>query len=81
MAIKKNKDGSNKTLTQLLFDGLADCLGFAGGAFLCYWIGKLMGFDMAVAGNTSSTGIITIVIILIFGGVGLKLARRLRSQS
>lgn len=81
MAIKKNKDGSDKTLTQLLYDGLADCIGFAGGAFLCYWVGKLFGFDMAMAGNTSSVGIITVVVILICGGAGLKLARRLRSQS
>ena len=81
MAIKKNKDGSDKTLTQLLYDGLADCIGFAGGAFLCYWVGKLLGFDMAMAGNTSSAGIITVVVILICGGAGLKLARRLRSQT
>lgn len=81
MAIKKNQDGSDKTLSQLLYDGLADFVGFAGGAFLCYWVGKILGFDMAVAGNTSSAGIITIVIILICGGTGLKLARRLRSQS
>lgn len=81
MAIKKNKDGSDKTLKQLLFDGLADCTGFAGGAFLCYWVGKLLGFDMAMAGNTSSAGIITIVVMLIFGGAGLKLARHLRSES
>ncbi len=81
MGIKKNKDGSDKTLSQLLFDGLADFVGFAGGAFLCYWVGKILGFDMAMAGNTSSAGIITIVIILICGGTGLKLARRLRSQT
>lgn len=81
MAIKRNSDGSDKTLTQLLFDGLADFIGFAGGAFLCYWVGKLLGFDMAVAGNTSSVGIITIMIVLICGGAGLKLARQLRSQS
>lgn len=81
MATKKNKDGSDKILTQLLYDGLADCVGFAGGAFLCYWVGKFLGFDMAVAGNTSSAGIITIAIILICGSVGLKLARHLRSQS
>ena len=81
MAIKKNQDGSDKTLSQLLYDGLADFVGFAGGAFLCYWVGKILGFDMAMAGNTSSAGIITIVIILICGGTGLKLARRLRSQT
>ena len=78
MAIKKNKDGSDKTIKQLLFDGLADCVGFAGGAFLCYWLGTLLGFDMAVAGNTSNAGIIGVVVMLIGGGLGLKIARYLR---
>jgi hypothetical protein len=78
MPIKKNKDGSDKTLKQLLFDGLADFLGFAGGAFLCYWIGTLLSFNMAVAGNTSNAGIIGVVVMLIGGGLGLKIARHLR---
>ena len=78
MPIKKNKDGSDKTLKQLLFDGLADCVGFAGGAFLCYWIGTLLSFNMAVAGNTSNAGIIGVVVMLIGGGFGLKIARQLR---
>ncbi len=74
----KNKDGSEKTLKQLLFDGLTDFIGFAGGAFLCYWVGTLLGFDMAVAGNTSNVGIVSVVVMLIGGGLGLKIARRLR---
>lgn len=79
MAIK-NKDGSEKPLKQLLSEGLADCIGFAGGAFLCYWIGTLMGFDMAVAGNTSNVGIISVVLMLIGGGLGLKIARQLMAR-
>ena len=78
MATKKNKDGSDKTLKQLLVEGLTDCIGFAGGAFLCYWVGTLLGFDMAMAGNTSNAGIISVVVMLIFGGLGLKLARSRR---
>ena len=74
----KNKDGSEKTLKQLLFEGLTDFIGFAGGAFLCYWLGTLLGFDMAVAGNTSNAGIIGVVVMLIAGGLGLKIARQLR---
>jgi hypothetical protein len=74
----KNKDGSEKTLKQLLFEGLTDFIGFAGGAFLCYWVGSFLGFDMAVAGNTSNVGIISVVIMLIGGGLGLKIARYLR---
>ena len=78
MAIKKNKDGSDKTLQQLLVDGLTDCIGFAGGAFLCYWVGTLLGFNMDVAGNTSNAGIISVVVMLICGGMGLKFARSRR---
>jgi hypothetical protein len=74
----KNSDGSEKTLKQLFFEGLTDFIGFAGGAFLCYWVGTLLGFDMAVAGNTSNVGIVSVVLMLIGGGVGLKIARQLR---
>ena len=74
----KNNDGSEKTLKQLLFEGLTDFLGFAAGAFLCYWLGTLLGFNMAVAGNTSNAGIIGVVVMLIGGGLGLKIARWLR---
>ena len=74
----KNSDGSPKTLQQLLVEGLTDFIGFAGGAFLCYWVGTLLGFDMAVAGNTSNAGIIGVVLMLLGGGLGLKLARRYR---
>ena len=74
----KNKDGSEKTLKQLLFEGLTDFIGFAGGAFLCYWLGTLLGFNMAVAGNTSNAGIIGVIVMLLGGGLGLKIARRLR---
>lgn len=76
----KNKDGSEKTLNQLLSEGLADCIGFAGGAFLCYWLGTLLGFDMAVAGNTSNVGIVSVVLMLIGGGLGLKIARQLMTR-
>ena len=74
----KNKDGSAKTLKQLLIEGLTDFMGFAAGAFLCYWLGTLLGFNMAVAGNTSNAGIIGVVVMLIGGGLGLKITRRLR---
>ena len=77
MAVK-NKDGSEKTLKQLLFEGLTDFMGFATGAFLCYWLGTFLGFNMAVAGNTSNAGIIGVVVMLVGGGLGLKIARRLR---
>lgn len=72
---------SDKTLKQLLFEGFTDALGFTGGAFLCFWAGTLLGFNMAVAGNTSTTGIVSVVLMLLGGGLGLKLARRLRKPS
>jgi hypothetical protein len=74
----KNRDGSDKTMKQLLREGLSDAMGFLGGALLCYWLGTLFGFDMAVAGNTSSAGIVSVFFMLLGGGAGLKLARRLR---
>jgi hypothetical protein len=76
----KNRDGSSKTLKQLLAEGLTDFMGFAGGAFLCYWVGTLLGFDMAVAGNTSNVGIVSVVLMLIGGGVGMKIARQLMAR-
>lgn len=76
----KNKDGSEKTLKQLLFEGLTDFMGFAAGAFLCYWLGTLLGFNMAVAGNTSNVGIVSVVLMLIGGGIGLKIARQLMTR-
>lgn len=76
----KNKDGSEKTLKQLLVEGLTDFLGFTGGAFLSYWAGTLLGFNMAVAGNTSNAGIVSVALMLLFGALGLKFARRLRRQ-
>lgn len=72
---------SDKTLKQLLFEGLTDAIGFIGGALICYWAGTLLGFNMAVAGNTSTTGIVSVVIMLLGGGLGLHLARRLRKPS
>lgn len=76
----KNKDGSDKTMQQLLTEGLTDFIGFAGGAFLCYWIGTFLGFDMAVAGNTSNAGIFSAFALLLCGGLGLKTARHLRTK-
>ncbi len=69
---------SDKTLKQLLYEGLTDAIGFMGGAFLCYWVGTLLGFNMAVAGNTSTTGIVSVVVMLLCGGLGLKLAQSRR---
>jgi len=47
----KNKDGSEKSLKQLLFEGLTDFIGFAGGAFLCYWLGIVGVVVMLIGGG------------------------------
>ena len=67
----KNKDGSDKTMQQLLTEGLTDFIGFAG---------TFLGFDMAVAGNTSNAGIFSAFALLVCGGLGLKTARYLRKK-
>ena len=75
--VTKNSD---KTIKQLLIEGLSDAFGFVMGFFACYGVGTLLGFDMNVAGNTSTTGILLVGAMLICGGSGLKLARIWRNK-
>lgn len=61
----------------LLFDGLADAVGFVGGSLLAFWLGRLLGFDIFDAGYSNST-IFGIVLVGLGGGIGLQVARRTR---
>ena len=65
--------------TSLLFEGLSDAVGFAGGALLGFWIGRLLGLDIFVDGYSNSS-IAGIVLVGLGGGLGLQLARRWRSR-
>jgi len=56
-------------------EGLADAVGFVGGALLGFWLGRLLGLDIFSQGyNNASIG--GIVLVGLGGGLGLQLARR-----
>jgi hypothetical protein len=62
----------------LLMDGLADAVGFIGGSLLAFWLGRLFGLNIFDAGYSNST-IFGIVLVGLGGGLGLQIARRVRS--
>ncbi|HSV34911.1 MAG TPA: hypothetical protein VLI46_05110 [Ramlibacter sp.] len=64
-------------MNALLLEGLADAIGFIGGALLGYWLGLAFGLDIFDAGYGSAS-IAGIVLVGLGGGIGLQLARRWR---
>ena len=56
-------------------EGLADAIGFVGGALLGFWLGRLLGLDIFSPGYDSAS-IGGIVLVGVGGGLGLQLARR-----
>jgi len=58
-----------------LLEGLADAVGFVGGALIGFWIGQLLGWNIFASGygNESIGGI---VLVGLGGGLGLQLSRR-----
>ncbi|MBU4423226.1 MAG: hypothetical protein KKG12_05595 [Gammaproteobacteria bacterium] len=66
-------DGTNDT-RQLLVNGLADAIGFVGGALLGFWLGQLLGFDIFAPGYGTGS-LIGIALVGIGGGLGLHAAR------
>ncbi len=62
----------------LLMDGLADAVGFVGGSLLAFWLARLLGLNIFEAGYSNST-IFAIVLLGLGGGLGLQIARRVRS--
>jgi hypothetical protein len=56
-------------------EGLADAIGFVGGALLGFWLGRLLGLDIFSPGYDSAS-IGGIVLVGVSGGLGLQLARR-----
>jgi len=63
----------------LLMDGLADAVGFVGGSLLAFWLGRMLGLNIFDAGYSNGT-IFGIVLAGLGGGLGLQIARRLRTQ-
>ena len=58
-----------------LVEGLADAVGFVGGALAGLWLGRLLGMD-ALQEGYGGTSLIGIALVGLGGGLGLHLARR-----
>jgi hypothetical protein len=65
-------------MNSLLLEGLADAIGFIGGALLGYWLAVVLGLDIFAAGY-SNASIGGILLVGLGGGLGLQLARRWRT--
>jgi hypothetical protein len=63
----------------LLLEGLADAVGFVGGALAGYGLGLVFGLNIFDAGYSNSS-IFAIVLVGLGGGGGLQLARRWRAS-
>ena len=64
-------------MSSLLLEGLADAIGFVGGALLGYWLGLVFGLNIFDPGY-SNASIGAILLCGLGGGAGLQLARRWR---
>jgi len=60
---------------KLLKEGLADAVGFIGGALSGYWLAQWMNWDLFADGY-SGTSIFGILAVGLGGGLGLQLSRR-----
>jgi hypothetical protein len=66
-------------MNQLLLEGLADAVGFVGGALAGYWLGLAFGLNMFEPGYGNGA-IAGILLATVGGGIGVQLARRWRAS-
>lgn len=72
--------GNDKDTTgQLLAAGVADAVGFVGGALLGFWLGRLLGFDVFAPGYGTAS-LVGIALVGLGGGLGLHAARRWQNR-
>ena len=64
----------------LLVEGLADAVGFVGGALLGFWVGSLLGLDIFSDGYDNAS-IFAILLVGLGGGLGLQLPRGWRKRN
>ena len=62
----------------LLIEGLTDAAGFLAGAFFGWWLASLLGLEAATEGYSISR-VVGMALVILGGGLGLRLARRWRS--
>ena len=61
--------------TPSLLDGIADAIGFVGGALAGFWAGQWLGLDIFAPGYGTKT-LLGIALVGLGGGLGLHAARR-----
>jgi len=61
--------------TPSLLDGMADAIGFVGGALAGFWIGQWLGLDIFAPGY-GTKALLGIALVGLGGGLGLHAARR-----
>ncbi len=66
---------NNSNTRHLLVNGIADAVGFVGGALLGFWLGRLLSFDIFAPGYGTAS-LIGIALVGLGGGLGLHAARR-----
>ena len=64
---------------QLLVNGIADAVGFVGGALVGFWLGQLLGLDIFAPGYGTGS-LVGIALVGLGGGLGLHAARRWQSS-
>ena len=58
-------------------EGLADAVGFVGGALAGWWLGRQFGIDFIASSEWNARQIVGLVLIVAGCGVGRFIARRL----
>ncbi len=61
----------------LLVEGIADAVGFVGGALAAFWLARWAGFDVFSDGYGAGS-LVGIAAVGLGGGLGLQIARRWR---
>ena len=70
---------SDTNTATLLATGVADAVGFVGGALLGFWAGQWLGVDIFAPGYGTSS-LIGIALVGLGGGLGLHAARRWQTR-
>lgn len=60
---------------RLLSGGVADTVGFLGGALAGFWLGQWLGMDIFAPGYGGAS-LVGILLVGMGGGLGVQLARR-----
>jgi hypothetical protein len=64
-------------LDRALREGLADAIGFVGGALAGWWLGRQVGIDFIASPDWNARQVLGLVLIVAGCGLGRFLARKL----